>query len=363
MSATAPAASSKLVPSPATQSIDRGISPEILAAGQRLAVFLPNYNHARYLPQALDALLAQTVLPREICVLDDASTDNSREIIADYATRFPLIRPVYLSENRGVARNVADWLAQETDTFVFFAAADDVVMPDLLEQSLALLNAYPAAGLCSARSRLMDAEGNDLGLFDTPRPLVSPGYIPPDRASGFLMVHDSWFYGGTTIYRRAALVEAGGFNEELGGFGDGFVSRAIALVHGACFIPRELGYWRRLKTGMAAQTTGSAENARRVADRAETLMSGLHVAPFPSGYAARWRRRWMFGSACTLIDGRSAAERRNNLLALFSKSTAVERWALNALAVLPAPLIRMLLFAVMRPRDILPTVRRKFFGP
>lgn len=339
------------------------MAPQIGAGGQRLAVFLPNYNHARYLAQALDALLAQTVLPREICVLDDASTDNSREIIADYAARFPLIRPIYLAKNHGVARNVSDWLAQNSDQFVYFAAADDVVMPDLFERSLALLDKYPAAGLCSALSRLMDADGRDIGSFDTPRPLSGPGYISPSHAAAFLMLNDGWFQGGTTIYNRAALIQAGGFDEELGGFGDGFACRAIALVHGACYIPDELAYWRRMTTGMAAQTTGSVEPARRVADRAYAFMNGSHPAPFPHGYALRWRRRWMFGSASTLIKGQCAAGRRTDLLALFAPSTTVERYALSVLARLPAPIIRILLFVAMRPWDIFSTLRRRFFEP
>lgn len=335
----------------------------IAGAGRQLAVFLPNYNHAAYLPQALDALLAQTVLPREICVLDDASTDNSREIIAGFAARSPLIRPVYLSENRGVASSVSNWLNQCDDRYVYFAAADDVVMPDLFERSLALLAQYPQAGLCSSLSRLMDTGGRDLGSFETPRPLATPGYISSSRAAEFLMLDDGWFQGGTTIYSRAALVQAGGFNDELGGFGDGFACRAIALIHGACFIPDHLAYWRRMAGGMAAQTTGSIEPARRVADRASALMNGLHAASFPPGYAFRWRRRWMFGSASTLIEGQGAPVRRDDLLALFASATSGERLALSMLARLPAPLIRVLLFAAMRPWDILPALRRRYIEP
>lgn len=344
-------------PGLASTQTGRQIDPRIVAAGQQLAVFLPNYNHGRYLPQALDALLAQTVPPREICVLDDASTDDSRDIIAGYASRFPLIRPIYRSDNRGVTRNVSDWLAQSTDRYVFFAAADDVVMPDLFERTLVLFEAYPAAGLCSALSRLLDADGRDLGSFDTPRPLASPGYIPPADAARFLMDHDSWFQGGTTIYNRMALVQAGGFDEALAGFSDGFACRLVALTQGACFIPRELGYWRRMTSGVAAQTTGTVENALAVADHAEGLMK-VSSPPFPHGYAERWRQRWLFGAATTLIKGQNARQRRSSLLVLFASSGAIERFAVSLLASLPEPLIRLMLFVAMRPRDILPAIRR-----
>src|SRR5262245_16293795 len=131
--------------------------PEALSlVGQRLAIFMPNFNHARFLPTAVEALLRQSVQPRQICILDDASSDDSASVIRQYASRHPHIRPVFLTKNLGVVRNLKEWLEQSSDDYVMFAAADDVVLPGLIERSLALLAAHPQAGLCSAQSRLID---------------------------------------------------------------------------------------------------------------------------------------------------------------------------------------------------------------
>lgn len=269
---------------------------DIAAAAQRLSVLVPNYNHARFLPDALDALLAQVPQPREICVMDDASTDDSREVIARYAARHPHIRPVFLERNRGVLRNLADWLAEATDEFVFFAAADDKVLPGLFARSLALLLAHPQAGLCSAPARLIDASGRDIGPFPTPRPLSAPGYIDPAQAARILMRDDSWMIGNTTIYRRTALVAVGGFRPELSSLTDGYASRAVALRDGACFIPEALGCWRRDDAGLAGQTAASLDRSLAVAAAAERLIEGEHKALFPAGYARRWRGRWLLGA-------------------------------------------------------------------
>ncbi|MFN4284043.1 MAG: glycosyltransferase family A protein [Alphaproteobacteria bacterium] len=265
-------------------------------AARRLAVLVPNYNHARFLPDALDALLAQEPQPRKICVIDDASTDDSRAVIASYAARHPHIRPVFLERNRGVLRNLADWLAEATDEFVFFAAADDKVLPGLFARSLALLSAHPQAGLCSAPARLIDEAGRDIGPFPTPRPLYAPGYIDPAQAARILLRDDSWMIGNTTIYRRTALVAAGGFRPELSSLTDGYASRAVALRDGACFLPEALACWRRDDAGLAGQTAASIDKSRAVAEAAEALMRGEHAALFPPSYAARWRGRWMFGA-------------------------------------------------------------------
>ena len=57
-----------------------------------LSVVMANRNHARHLPRALDAVLAQSPPPREVIVLDDASADDSVTVLEGYARRFPCVR-------------------------------------------------------------------------------------------------------------------------------------------------------------------------------------------------------------------------------------------------------------------------------
>ena len=60
----------------------------------RVTVVTPNYNHARYLPERIDSILAQTFQDFELLILDDASTDNSREVIESY-TRHQNVRAAF----------------------------------------------------------------------------------------------------------------------------------------------------------------------------------------------------------------------------------------------------------------------------
>jgi len=57
-----------------------------------LSVIMSNYNHSRFLPEALDAIVNQSRQPDEFIIIDDASTDNSVEIIQSYASRYPFIK-------------------------------------------------------------------------------------------------------------------------------------------------------------------------------------------------------------------------------------------------------------------------------
>src|SRR5438034_2246469 len=94
-----------------------------------LSVVVPNYNHARYLPVCLKAILAQSVAPIELIVVDDASTDNSVEVIRRFAAQSPLVRLVQNEKNLGVMANQIKGLDLARGEFVFFQAADDEVQP------------------------------------------------------------------------------------------------------------------------------------------------------------------------------------------------------------------------------------------
>lgn len=91
-----------------------------------LSIIIPNYNKSKYISQTLDSILEQTLLPDEIIVVDDCSTDNSREILKAYEEKYPgLVFVCYLPENHGVqyARNYG--AAQSTSEYITFIDSDD----------------------------------------------------------------------------------------------------------------------------------------------------------------------------------------------------------------------------------------------
>ncbi|MBM3804581.1 MAG: glycosyltransferase family 2 protein [Acidimicrobiia bacterium] len=79
--------------------------PDKVIKPPTLSVIIPNYNHAAFLPRSLGAILAQSVQPLEIIVMDDASTDNSVEVIESFVRRHPHIRLHRNARNLGVVAN------------------------------------------------------------------------------------------------------------------------------------------------------------------------------------------------------------------------------------------------------------------
>src|SRR5258708_29809920 len=112
-----------------------------------LSVVVPNYNHAQHLPTSLPAILNQSFKPIEVIVLDDASTDNSVEVIRRFEAENPLVRLVKNEKNLGVMPNLNKGVQLAKGDYVFIGSADDEIIPGLFEKSMQLLAQYPQAGL------------------------------------------------------------------------------------------------------------------------------------------------------------------------------------------------------------------------
>lgn len=110
----------------------------------RVSFIAANYNYGRYIVEAVDSLLSQTFKDLEVIVIDDASTDNSREILQSHYSDEPRVRLVFHERNRGhiFARNEGLELAR--GEYVAVMDADDFCYrPDAVEAHVAVLDANP----------------------------------------------------------------------------------------------------------------------------------------------------------------------------------------------------------------------------
>lgn len=262
-------------------------------AGGSLSVLIPNYNHAQFVGQALQSLLEQSFKPSEIIIVDDGSTDNSVDVIEAHAKREPCIRLVRNERNKGVIYNLNRLLEWATSDYVMFVAADDVILPGFFEKTMSLLAKHPQAGLCSTRMWVMREADQERHIPPDELPLSGPTFLSPDEVRSLLPSHGNWIHGNTCVYRRAALLEAGGFIAELQSLTDSFAAQVIALRHGACFIPEPLAVWR-YSEGSYSATTFSLENAPTLLSRASELMRSRYKDAFPPGYDRIWQDETFF---------------------------------------------------------------------
>jgi len=118
----------------------------------KFSVVIPLYNKARYVHCAVHSVLAQTLPPHEVIVVDDGSSDNSAQVVEAIADpRVRLVRQpnagVSAARNRGIGLATGDWIA--------FLDADDWYHPEMLAALKQAHEACPEAGLLGAQSRTM----------------------------------------------------------------------------------------------------------------------------------------------------------------------------------------------------------------
>ena len=124
-------------------------------AAPRVSIIIPTYNRAHYLRQAIDSALAQTCRDREVIVVDDGSTDETREVVASYDGQ---VRYEY-TYNGGCAhaRNVG--MSVANGEYLTFLDSDDLLYPYMLEIESRLLDLHPEVGMVYAEMSAFDDEG------------------------------------------------------------------------------------------------------------------------------------------------------------------------------------------------------------
>lgn len=132
-----------------------------------VSVIIPNYNHARYLTQRIESVLNQTYKSMEVIILDDCSTDNSREIIEQYRTHPKVAKIIYNEKNSG--STFAQWnrgVAEAVGEYIWIAESDDIARStELLTTLVHILEANAQLGLAYCQSIRIDKDGKEHGIF------------------------------------------------------------------------------------------------------------------------------------------------------------------------------------------------------
>lgn len=114
----------------------------------KVSVIIPNYNHAPYLRQRLDSIFNQTFQDFEVIILDDCSTDNSKEIIEEYRSKPQISHIVYNETNSGSPfKQWAKGFELAQGEFIWIAESDDWAEPTFLNESVDALQSHPNAVL------------------------------------------------------------------------------------------------------------------------------------------------------------------------------------------------------------------------
>ncbi len=182
----------------------------------RISIGLPIRNGEKFLREALDSLLSQTIQDVEIVIADNASTDSTEQICREYESRDPRIKYVRREVNKGIIDNFNFVFKESRGEFFKWAAADDLCGPRFLELCLNALDADPETALafCSSTIRYYGTPEDIARMAADGQTDSSPIEFNPDLHSNdptkrFVAVLKDENVG-TIIYgliRREALLE------------------------------------------------------------------------------------------------------------------------------------------------------------
>ena len=125
----------------------------------KVSVIIPTYNRSHYVGEAIDSVLGQTFKDLEIIIVDDGSTDNTKQVLKNYASSIHYI----FQEKKGRAEARNKGLKAAKGGYIAFLDDDDIWLPNKLEKQIIFLDAYPNIGLVHTFTEVIDEGGRLLG--------------------------------------------------------------------------------------------------------------------------------------------------------------------------------------------------------
>nr|WP_197501563.1 glycosyltransferase family 2 protein [Hyphomonas sp. Mor2] len=201
-----------------------------------LSVIIANYNYEKFVGAAIESVLSQGP-DVQVIVVDDASTDNSVDVINQYADR---VETILLQENRGQGGGLNVGFAVATGTLVMFLDADDFLIPGGVETILS--NYQTGVAIYHYRMHYGDEEGGTYGLYPpVERPLAEGNVSERLRTTGH--------YDGTVtsglVFSREAVANVMPMNEETYRYGaDGYLCSTVPLYGDSVTIATPMSAYR-----------------------------------------------------------------------------------------------------------------------
>ena len=228
----------------------------------RVSIVIPNYNHRPYLKRRIESVLNQTYRDFEVILLDDASTDDSVELLCKYESH-PNVRCLRINESNSGSVfkqwNLGAELAQ--GTYLWIAESDDWCEPDFLETLVPLLDANHRLGVAYCQSRVVYAgHEREAALWKDliPRP-EDRGHWEcayevdgPTESVAYLFDYCFIPNVSSALIRREAFLSVGRADCSYRVCGDYHFWAKLLAQWGIAYNSRPLNYWNRHGAGLSS---------------------------------------------------------------------------------------------------------------
>lgn len=212
-----------------------------------VSVIIPSYNHAKYITQAIESVINQTYPNIELFVVDDGSTDNSKEIIERLQEKYHF--EMIFQENKGLAKTLTETITTKCNgEYISICASDDFWNLEKIAKQVKFCESRPEFGLCFSKCYYIDSNSEILKnerLYVQEKEYKS-GYIFDDLL--LLKYHLPVSY----MYKKTVLSEIGYFPENVF-CEDYYMNLKISEKYPIGYIDEYLLYYR-YETNSASKT-------------------------------------------------------------------------------------------------------------
>lgn len=211
-----------------------------------VSIIIANHNYGHFIAEAIDSVLHQTQQPDEILVIDDGSTDNSRDVLAAYEDR---VRLVFNERNLGIVDTFRKAVKLTSGDYIGFLGADNRMRSDYVEQTKAALDSHPEAAVAYSDMVIFGPLAKVLAIKVGAEPCRSDTFFywrfpepTPDTLAG---IRHKNFIHGSSLYRRCWYDCVGGYQKTDRAEDHDLFSRMLAAGGGAIRVPHPLIEYRQ----------------------------------------------------------------------------------------------------------------------
>ena len=169
-----------------------------------ISVIMPAYNAEKYIGEAIESILNQTLKDFELIIINDASTDSTGNIIKSYAEKDSRIVVLVNENNLNIAGSLNRGISVAKGTFIARMDADDIALPERLEMQAKVMSENPQVAVV----------GNDIQLINESGVVIGYRHYPTDSKSlKRVIFRYSPFAHPTVLIRAACIKEVGDYDK------------------------------------------------------------------------------------------------------------------------------------------------------
>lgn len=271
----------------------------------KVSVIIPNYNHAIYLKERIESVLNQSYDNFELIILDDCSTDNSKDIIESYSNNPHLSNIVINEKNtRSPFKQWKKGIDMAKGEYIWIAESDDIASPQFLSILVSQLDNNPKTVLAFSHSYLIDSDGNILSgdLHDNSgnQITIHKGMVFAEK----VMTTRNYIYNASmVVFRRASVQHISDDYLSYHSCGDWAFWMDFCQEGDLIEVCTQLNYFRQHNNKVTINARNTGEDWKEVGSLLSSFINKLSIKGIQLHiFRGKWTRDLYLSNNCDKIS-------------------------------------------------------------